>query len=65
MKAVVQGGDVIEALRERVLGRTASADIVNPDTDETMFEAGTLLTKILSMLDSKLPVLMKLKYVPR
>jgi DNA-directed RNA polymerase subunit beta' len=45
LKAVVQGGEVIEALRERVLGRTASADIVNPDTDETMFEAGTLLTE--------------------
>ncbi len=45
LKAVVQGGEVIEALRERVLGRTAVADIINPDSDETMFEAGTLLTE--------------------
>jgi len=45
LKAVVQGGEVIEALRERVLGRTAVADIISPDTDETLFEAGTLLTE--------------------
>ncbi|WP_137940214.1 DNA-directed RNA polymerase subunit beta' [Chitinivorax sp. B] len=45
LKAVVQGGEVIEALRERLLGRTAATDIINPDSDETMFEAGTLLTE--------------------
>ncbi|MEW9898923.1 DNA-directed RNA polymerase subunit beta' [Chitinivorax sp. PXF-14] len=45
LKAVLQGGEVIEALRDRILGRTAANDIINPDTDETMFEAGTLLTE--------------------
>jgi DNA-directed RNA polymerase subunit beta' len=43
MKALVEGGEVIEALRERILGRVASTDIVNPETSETLFEAGTLL----------------------
>jgi DNA-directed RNA polymerase subunit beta' len=45
MKAVVQGGDVIEALRDRILGRTASGDIIDPATQETVFEDGTLLTE--------------------
>ncbi|SFO03680.1 DNA-directed RNA polymerase subunit beta' [Formivibrio citricus] len=45
MKAVVQGGDVIEALRDRILGRVAVLDIVDPASQETVFEAGTLLTE--------------------
>jgi DNA-directed RNA polymerase subunit beta' len=32
MKALVEGGEVIEALRERILGRTVAADVVNPET---------------------------------
>src|SRR5437660_7354805 len=43
MKALVEGGEVIEPLRERILGRTAAADVVTPETQETLFEAGTLL----------------------
>ena len=43
MKAIVEGGEVIEALRERILGRVVSADVINPDTSETLYEAGTLL----------------------
>ena len=45
MKALVEGGEVIEALRERILGRVASTDIVNPETSETLYEAGTLLNE--------------------
>ena len=43
MKALVEGGEVIEALRERILGRVVAADVVNPETGETVYEAGTLL----------------------
>ncbi len=43
MKALVEGGEVIEPLRDRILGRTTASDVINPDTQETVFEAGTLL----------------------
>ena len=43
MKALVEGGEVIEPLHDRILGRVAAADIVNPDTQETAIAAGTLL----------------------
>jgi DNA-directed RNA polymerase subunit beta' len=45
LKALVEGGEVVEALRERILGRVAALDIVNPETQETMIEAGTLLNE--------------------
>ncbi len=43
MKAMVEGGEVIEALRERILGRVVSTDVVNPESGETLYPAGTLL----------------------
>ena len=43
MKALVEGGDVIEALRERILGRVTAVDVIHPDTGETIIDAGTLL----------------------
>ncbi|MFO1197250.1 MAG: DNA-directed RNA polymerase subunit beta' [Burkholderiaceae bacterium] len=43
MKALIEGGEVIEALRDRILGRVASTDVIHPETQETRFEAGTLL----------------------
>ena len=52
MKAVVQGGDVIEALRDRILGRVAASDVVDPSTGETLVEAVTLLTeKLVDIID--------------
>jgi DNA-directed RNA polymerase subunit beta' len=45
VKALVEGGEVVEALRERILGRVAASDIIHPETQETMFEAGTLLVE--------------------
>ncbi len=43
VKALVEGGEVVEPLRERILGRVVAADVINPDTAETVYEAGTLL----------------------
>jgi DNA-directed RNA polymerase subunit beta' len=43
MKALVEGGEVIEALRDRILGRVAANDVINPETQATLYEAGTLL----------------------
>ncbi|MBC7205477.1 MAG: DNA-directed RNA polymerase subunit beta', partial [Methyloversatilis sp.] len=43
MKALVEGGEVIEPLRERVLGRVTAADVVNPETQETVIYAGELI----------------------
>ncbi|NCW78469.1 MAG: DNA-directed RNA polymerase subunit beta' [Oxalobacteraceae bacterium] len=43
MKALVEGGEVIEALRDRILGRVAATDVIDPDSQATLYEAGTLL----------------------
>jgi DNA-directed RNA polymerase subunit beta' len=45
MRALVEGGEVVEPLRERILGRVAASDIVNPESGETLFEASTLLVE--------------------
>src|SRR5690242_2290821 len=43
MKALVEGGEVIEPLRERILGRVVAADVVVPETQATLYYPGTLL----------------------
>jgi len=43
MKALVEGGEVVESLRERILGRVCAADIVNPESSQAMFPVNTLL----------------------
>jgi DNA-directed RNA polymerase subunit beta' len=40
---LVEGGDVVEPLRERVLGRLTAEDVVRPGTDEVVAPIGTLL----------------------
>ncbi len=45
VRALVEGGEVVEALRERILGRVAASDVIHPETQETLFEAGTLLSE--------------------
>ncbi len=42
MRALVEGGEVIEALRDRILGRVAAQDVINPDTQDVLYAAGTL-----------------------
>src|SRR5690349_11274074 len=43
MKALVEGGEVVEALRERILGRVTAADVFSTENQEVLFPAGTLL----------------------
>jgi len=43
MTSVIEGGDVIEPLRDRVLGRVLAADAVRPGTGEVVVPANTLL----------------------
>ena len=47
MSALVEGGEVVEPLRERILGRTTATDVLNLESGETMIEAGTLLDEAL------------------
>ena len=44
-KALVKGGEVVEPLHDRILGRVAALDVIHPETQETIYEAGTLLTE--------------------
>ncbi|MDA8416985.1 MAG: DNA-directed RNA polymerase subunit beta' [Betaproteobacteria bacterium] len=43
LKALVEGGEVVEPLRDRILGRVSSVDILNPETQEVLIPAGHLL----------------------
>ncbi|MCK2127985.1 DNA-directed RNA polymerase subunit beta' [Thauera aromatica] len=43
MKALIEGGEVVEPLRERILGRVCADDVVDPESQETVIEAGSLL----------------------
>jgi DNA-directed RNA polymerase subunit beta' len=47
MMPIVEGGDVLEPLRDRVLGRTVLRDVCKPGTDEVIVEAGILLDEYL------------------
>ncbi len=43
MRAIVEGGEVIESLRDRVLGRTVAEDVLHPETRAVVAQAGTML----------------------
>ena len=43
MKALVEGGEVVESLRERILGRVAAVDVVNLETGVVLYPANALL----------------------
>ncbi len=45
MKALVEGGEVVEALRERILGRSTASEVLNPETQDVLYAAGTLLSE--------------------
>lgn len=43
MVPIIEGGDVVEPLSERVLGRVVAKDVLDPNTQEVVVPAGTLL----------------------
>lgn len=43
MRAIVEGGEVIESLRDRILGRVAAEDVLHPETRATIMPAGKML----------------------
>ena len=54
MTPVIEGGDVVEPLRERVLGRTAAVDVIKPGTDTVVMPAGTLLDEeVIEVLEAE------------
>ena len=40
MRALVEGGEVIEALRDRILGRVCTVDVIHPDNLEVLYADG-------------------------
>jgi len=56
VKALVEGGEVIEPLRERILGRVTGEDIIDPETQETVIFSGTMLDEDLVDLIDKLGI---------
>ena len=47
MAPIIEGGDVVEPLRERILGRVVATDIHRPGSDEVVCAGGTLLDESL------------------
>jgi DNA-directed RNA polymerase subunit beta' len=71
MAPLVEGGDVVEGLGERVLGRVTATDVHKPGKDELLVEAGTLLDEGLvrlleqegvDQIDVRSPITCKTRY---
>ncbi|MBS4037492.1 MAG: DNA-directed RNA polymerase subunit beta' [Hydrogenophaga sp.] len=53
MRAIVEGGEVIESLRDRVLGRVTAEEVIHPETRKTLVPAGEMLDEdLLDMLET-------------
>ena len=54
MAPLVEGGDVVEGLGERVLGRVLAADAIKPGTAEVLLPRGTLIDEdLVRLLESE------------
>jgi DNA-directed RNA polymerase subunit beta' len=42
-RALVEGGEVIESLRDRILGRVSAVEVLHPETQEVLIPAGAML----------------------
>ena len=64
MRAIVEGGEVIESLRDRILGRVAAEDVLHPETRAVVVKAGNMLDE--DAVDaSRRPASTKSRSVPR
>ncbi|MBB1077662.1 DNA-directed RNA polymerase subunit beta', partial [Rhodoferax sp. 4810] len=53
MRAIVEGGETIESLRDRILGRTAADDILHPENRSVLAPAGSMLDEdLIEMLEA-------------
>ncbi|WP_100643687.1 DNA-directed RNA polymerase subunit beta' [Alteromonas facilis] len=53
MTPLIEGGDVVEPLRERVLGRVVAEDVMKPGTDEVLVERNVMLDEqMVDMLEA-------------
>ncbi len=53
MQPIIEGGDVVEPLRERILGRVTAQPVYKPGTEEVLVEANVLLDEpLVQMLES-------------
>jgi DNA-directed RNA polymerase subunit beta' len=43
IKEVIEGGDVVSSLTERVLGRTAAVDVIDPISNKVLVTGGTMI----------------------
>jgi DNA-directed RNA polymerase subunit beta' len=46
MTPVIDGGDIIESLPDRVLGRIVARDVCKPGSDEVILDAGTMIDEL-------------------
>jgi DNA-directed RNA polymerase subunit beta' len=54
MNPIVEGGDVVEGLGERVLGRVAAEDVLKPSGDGVVIPAGTMIDeKLVKLLEQE------------
>jgi len=52
-RALVEGGEVIESLRDRILGRVAAIEVLHPETQALLVPAGAMLDEdVLDMLEA-------------
>ena len=56
MTPLVEGGDVVEPLRERVLGRVVAQDVLTPGGDKVLISAGQLLDEAAVRLVEELSI---------
>ena len=53
MRTIVEGGEVIESLRDRILGRTTAEEVIHPETRAVLVPAGEMLDEdLLDVLEA-------------